>query len=649
MGKGKILIVEDEKIVALDIQQRLQNLGFEIAGLASSGSEAIKRAESHRPDLVLMDIMLRGSMDGIESARKIKSDFGIPVVFVSAYIDDDTVNRAKVSEPYGYILKPFEERELHSTIVIALYKHEMEEQERRSEQWLAAALHGLVDAVIATDSNRLVKFLNPQAERLTGWTNREAIGKPLESVLKATSTAGHDSLDTATILATPRDSSVPGELVLVRRDGEKFLIEFNASKIFDRHQNLLGSVVVLRDITERRRAEHERAVLEEQLRQAQKMEAVGQLAGGIAHDFNNLLTGIIGNATLVKKKISGDSLAYINQIENACLRATEFIRKLLTFSRKSHLETRPVDLGEMIGDVLSLCVATFDPRITVSVDSANTLPRVSADATQLHQLLLNLCMNARDALQQKLEGPLDEELNLLVGARGITLAESEIDRIADAKPGLYVRVVVADNGVGMSAETQQKIFEPFFTTKGPGKGTGLGLSVAYGIVRQLGGWINLTSKLGTGTTFEIFLPATKVAETETQPAPPDPTTPTGFETILLVEDQDIVREVTQGMLEDLGYRVLVAESGYVALDLFVKNRPTINLVMTDLSMPGMPGEELLKRLRQIDPKVKVICASGHATDDFLLQNDLPSCSFLPKPYDMPRLAQAIRGVLDEGR
>ena len=332
MAKSQILIVEDEGIAAKDIEGCLKDLGYGVVGIASSGREAIAKAGELCPDLVLMDIVLKGEMNGIEAAEQIYHALNIPVVYLTAYSDESTLQRAKITEPYGYILKPFEEKELHTNIEMALYKHKMESKLRENEKWLATTLRSIGDAVIATDIHGLITFMNPVAESLTGWRVEEASGKPLNLVFNVI----YDDSGTSSE-RNGGDVTRPPTPMLVSRGGGKIPIDDRTSPIIDGHGKTLGAIVIFRDMSERWQSDQERTALQEQLQQAQKMEAIGTLAGGIAHDFNNILTAILGYTELVCLSMTENSKDKYNleQAIKAAHRANDLVQQILAFSPTS--------------------------------------------------------------------------------------------------------------------------------------------------------------------------------------------------------------------------------------------------------------------------------------------------------------------------
>jgi PAS domain S-box-containing protein len=412
-----------------------------------------------------------------------------------------------------------------------------------------------------------------------------------------------------------------------RRDGSARDIEVTSHTI--EFEGRPARLVLVADVTEQRR-------LEEQLRQAQKMEAVGQLAGGIAHDFNNLLTAILGNAALLRAEPA--ELNRLDVIERAALRAAELTGNLLGFARVRPMRLVPTHLADVIRDTVVLLRPTLGPLIRLEAESFSALWAVKTDPGPMGQVLLNLCLNARDAMPQG--------GTLRVGAANLTVTEADARRQLDARPGEFVRLSVIDTGHGMPPEVLKRIFEPFFTTKPVGQGTGLGLAMVYGIVKQLRGWVDCRSVVGRGTTFDIFLPRLEKSDPP-RPAPAAPTPARGRgETVLLVDDEAMIRNLGRVVLEQFGYRVLLAEDGLQALEVYQRHRDEVALVILDLTMPNLSGRETLRRLKRQAPSAKVLLSSGFSAE--LLDDDdrRRSCGFVTKPYQPADLARRVREALD---
>ncbi|MCC7264362.1 MAG: response regulator [Candidatus Latescibacteria bacterium] len=392
------------------------------------------------------------------------------------------------------------------------------------------------------------------------------------------------------------------------------------------------------EIDERRRAEAEKTQLEEQLRQAQKLEAVGQLTAGIAHNFNNLLQAVSANIELAMVKGPPQVQDYLREAETAAMRGAGLVRQLMLFSRagEQELRLRDVDLAEIVGTTVSLCRKTIDRRIELQLEIAPNLPRVQVDAGQLEQVLLNLYLNARDAL----EGGECRSPCIRTSVRLVCQVEH-----GEAPARDYVCIEVADNGVGMDAQTRERIFEPFFSTKEVGKGTGLGLATAYGILHRHQGWIECQSQVGQGAVFSLYLPAgtPAVAGIEVGISGLQPVPPHGTEALLVVDDDQQVRRSVARFLASLGYRVLEAGDGVQGLEVLNQQRGQISLVLLDLSMPGLSGLEVLARLRVQPLQPKVILFTGYAT---AREQFAGVAELVEKPFSIRQLSQVVRRVLD---
>ena len=497
---ARILIVEDNRTLARDIEQRLRRMELAIAGVTGLGEEAIVLAERERPDLVLMDIRLEGAMDGITAAEAIRARFDVPIVFLTMFADDATLRAARVTEAFGYIVKPAQDRELRIVIEMALYKHAAEQERRR---------------------------------------------------------------------------------------------------------------------------------LEQQLRRSEKMEAIGQLAGGIAHDFNNVLTAILGNCRSLRGQLPADQPTHrqVTQIETAAERAAHMTRQLLAFGRDADDQPVALDLGAQIHHTAALLGHLIGDAIAVEIAIAPDLRAVVARSSELEQVIMNLVLNARDAMPD---------------GGTVTIA-------AHNAPGTdEVQLTVTDTGNGMDAATRARVFEPFFTTKDVGAGTGLGLATVYAVVSRSHGRIDVASEPGKGTTFSIWLPST--AATPAAPAAPagDDLGPPIEGTLVVVEDDEQVRLVIRDILESAGLRVIEASDGHEALRV-CKAHPGIDLVLSDVVMPRLGGAELARTLAIDAPGTKVIYMSGYPNRGMPggrgqdLGHDLGPV--LQKPFTPGELLDWIRGAL----
>jgi nitrogen-specific signal transduction histidine kinase len=404
----------------------------------------------------------------------------------------------------------------------------------------------------------------------------------------------------------------------------------------------LTIIVAVRDVSERKRAEQALRQAEGQLRQAQKMEAIGRLAGGVAHDFNNLLSVILSYANLVLETMrqSDPARADVDEIRQAAERAADLTRQLLAFSRQQLLEPKVIALGEVVQGVEGLLRRLLGADIDLALVTPSSKIKIHADPTQIAQVVINLAVNARDAM------PLGGKLT--IETADVHLDADYVAHHVGVTPGPYLMLAVTDTGMGMDAVTTARIFEPFFTTKGQGKGTGLGLSTVYGIVQQSGGHIWVYSEPGSGTTFKIYLPETHRPADRPSPVEPAPASLRGSETVLVVEDQDQVRALTRTVLARNGYHVLEARDGAQALLVSGDYPAKIDLLLTDVIMPLMSGKHLADRLAGLRPEMKVLYMSGYTDNSVIRRGVLEAgVAFLQKPVTPASLLGKVRTVLDE--
>ncbi len=496
----------------------------------------------------------------------------------------------------------------------------------------SAALNAAADAIVITDRGGTIQWVNSAFEALTGYTAGEAVGRNPGELVKS---GVHDQAFYRemwqTILA---GRPWRGELTNRRKDGTRYLEEQTITPVRATVSDTITHfVAVKRDISAQRQ-------LELQFLQAQKMETVGRLAGGVAHDFNNLLTVINGTAELMLRKAGpGDpATAELQAIADAGTRAAQLTRQLLAFSRKQMLQVEPLHLNTSLRGMETMLRRMVGEDVQLVLRLTDDLDLVRADPGQMDQVILNLVVNARDAMPRG--------GTLTIETRNVEFSAEHAASEPTLKPGRHVLVAISDTGLGMDEATRERIFEPFFTTKELGRGTGLGLSTVYGIVQQSGGSIGVSSEPGRGTTFKIFLPSVDGSTAHSRPAAV-PAEPAGTETVLVVEDEPALQQLAGRALRAAGYVVLAAATGEEAAALLDEHRDEVHLMLTDVVLPGISGRELASRVAPLHPGLRVLFTSGY-TDDTVLHHGVSAqtAKFLAKPYSVDALIRKVREVLD---
>jgi PAS domain S-box-containing protein len=510
---------------------------------------------------------------------------------------------------------------------------------------LRAAINSTNNGFLVTDAEGRVAVCNPLFPKFIGLENELAVGRDLTPFFGKLQSHSTPLKGKCPDWSAPVEKEAEIDVEIMLNDASHRVLHVFSAPLSGRRGENIGRVWTLSDLTAQRN-------LEEGLRQSQKMEAVGQLAGGVAHDFNNLLTGILGNLALVELELEHkenfgcqDNLLHAIR---AGERAAELVKQLLGFSRRSQMNLSPCEVGTVITDVKNILSATMDRSIRIEIEDAPNAWPVLADANMLSQVLLNMGVNAKDAMPQG--------GTIRFSTANHFISGPEARRLREASPGAYLRISVQDTGIGMSPEVQAHVFEPFYTTKPPGKGTGLGLATSFGIIKQLGGWIELYSKTGEGTRFDIFLPrhtpTTPPALATTQAPIPKAVScepVRNHETILIVDDEEVVRRVASTLLAKLGYKVMIARDGREGLEVYEENRDQIDLVLLDLTMPNLSGKDAFRILRERFGPVPVVICSGYLLDlkEFASECGSTPCGFIQKPYKLETMARTIREILDE--
>ncbi|MES1187891.1 MAG: response regulator [Myxococcales bacterium] len=675
----QVLIVEDNPQNLYYLQSLLQGNGFDVVS-ARHGAEALVKARRAPPALLISDLLMP-VMDGYTLLRHWKSDArlsSIPfIVYTATYTEAEDERLAFSLGADAFILKPSEPEDFMRRVqevlarvqesppkrpntdgaeaqaTQALYNEtlirkleekslQLEEANRTLQQEQAElvlrdrAIRAVSQGILITDPHapgNPIIYASPSFTELTGYGAEEVIGKSCR-FLQGPETDPAAIARIRAAIAEGRECTT--ELLNYRKDGTRFWNSLTISPVLDADGNLLHFVGVQTDITERRE-------LESQLRQAQKMEAIGQLAAGVAHDFNNLLSVVLTYSIFIHEQLSeNDPLrADIEQVHRAGERATDLVRQLLAFSRRQMLEPRKLDLCQLVLGMEKMLRRLLGEGVDLALFADEMPGSIEADPTQIEQIVMNLVVNARDAM------PSGGKLTIEVGS--VVLDAAYVATHSEVSAGSYMMLAITDTGMGMTAAVREHIFEPFFTTKGTGKGTGLGLSTVFGIVKQSHGHIWVYSEPGHGTTFKVYFPqvqgtARSATATATATVPP---TLTGNETILLVEDDEQVRDMLCLLLRRHGYDVLDAQNGGEAFLISEQHSGKIHLLLTDVVMPRMNGQQLAKRLQPVRPDMKVLFMSGYTDNAVVHQGVLAAdVAFLQKPVTPNALLRKAREVLD---
>ncbi len=619
---NSILIVEDESIVALDIQARLNRLGYQVVGVADSGDEALSLAEARHPELALMDIRLNGTMDGVETAQQLRARFDIPVIYLTAYADESTLQRARVAEPLGYLVKPFEERELHSTLEMAFYKIANERRFKAQAARVERIFSTLSEGVVMLDAEGRIEMANANACDYLSVLAGIGVGDLIEQL-------GEYPIEQLLSLSNEETRHE------IRLSGSPLRVfEVSVSPV---HPDLTVSnnttgewVLVIRDVTE----EHE---IQQRVQLQDRLAAVGQFAAGMAHDFNNLLTSVILYTQILRMReanLSDKGFEHLETIQQQAHRASELIKQVLDFSRASEMTMQPFELIPTLKELAKMLERILPENICLELSYLPGEYSIIGDPARILQMLMNLVLNARDAMTGG--GTLRVEL-----AR---ISSTSVPRDFLANHEAWIRFIVSDTGTGIASEVLPRIFEPFFTTKARDKGTGLGLAQVYGIVQQHDGHIEVESQPGQGTVFSIYIPALCSQESIVEYADKSENSSAqgNQQTILLVEDNLVTRDSIREVLVFSNYRVLTASNGREALKMFEQPGNQVDLVLSDLDMPEMGGLELCRELRDKNNHVSIMILTGYIADETLQElRALAVADILNKPIGVEQLLYAL--------
>ena len=643
---SSILIVEDERLVARDIEESLRHLGYDIAGSVASGEEALRCANESRPDLVLMDIHIQGSIDGIQTAELLRRKFDSAIVYVTAYADKETVGRAKQTEPFGYIVKPLRMSDVHTAVEVALFKHKVESRVREREHWFSTTLRSIGDAVIAVDEGGHMTFINHSAEVTLGLRSDELLGKRFCDTFAVVDETTKEPIE------DPIDRALGGDMVTLPRNaalagpsGERS-IEDSAAPIVDESGKLLGAVIVFRDVAEKRK-------MERQLAMNDRLASLGTLAAGVAHEINNPLSYIVANGSFVAEEISAlregatngtaiagkdfdEAITAVRDLLHGSERVRQIVADLRSFGHPDDGASTFIDPVVALEWAIRITERQIRHRARL-VSEIAPLPNLLGNETRLGQVFVNLLTNAAHAVDG-VDGPHTITVTTYVRQDG------------------HAEIAIADTGCGMDEKTQARIFEPFFTTKPVGVGSGLGLSVCHGIVQAMGGQISVESQLGRGTTFFVRLPVPDLdrkAGTRTVAAVSEPV----HGRVLIIDDEPLVLRALSRVASKQ-HAVEALTSAREALELLAQDQ-NFDLIVCDLMMPDLTGMDLYARLQKDFPHLapRIVFLTGGAfvprAEEFLALVPNPH---LMKPIRPNELLESLqtrlkqlkgRGVTDQ--
>jgi PAS domain S-box-containing protein len=634
MEAVRVLMVEDDDNDAALIQRELARLTpAPTVQRVSTESALVAALESFAPHLVLCDHNLSGfaGWKALELVRRTQPD--LPFILVTGSLDEETAVKYLKGGASDYILKDRLGR-LGPAVLEALERARQRQALHRHERLLRQIIDANPSLIFVKDWDGRFVLVNQASAEIYGTTVESMLGKTDADFNPNADEVVHFLRDDREVMSSGRAKFIAEEPVT--NPDTKQTRWFQTIKVplrmpGEERATMLG---VATEITERKR-------LEEQLRQSQKMEAIGQLAGGVAHDFNNILTAIVGYTDLLAAEFGGNErqLEDLEEIRKAARRAAALTRQLLAFSRKQVLEPRIIDLNSVVLNLDKMLRSLISENIDLKTDLATNLAAARADPNQIEQVIMNLAINARDAMP--------EGGTLTIETSNATLDHAYAAQHVSVVPGDYVMLAVTDTGSGMDESTKARIFEPFFTTKPAGRGTGLGLSTVYGIVKQSGGNIWLYSEPGKGSTFKIYLPAIEALPQDIGKAAPVEASQRGGGTILVVEDDEQLRRLTHRALAGRGYTVLEADRGSTALDIARRHKGTIDLLLTDVIMPDTNGRKLADTIRAARPGLRVLYMSGYPDGAIGNHGMLePGVAYLAKPFTTEAIIRKVREVLE---
>lgn len=642
-SSARIMVVDDESIVGQDIKNILEGQGYEVCALSLSGEEALQMARETMPDLVLVDIRLgEDGIDGTQTAARIWDLLRIPVIYLTAYSDEEQLKRAAETSPYGYILKPYNEHELKASIEIALARHGADEVMRKSKEdmerglaTLQAVMDSVSDVIVRIDADYRITMMNKAARDQIRESGLEGVDMCYRAWHGRDKPCAGD--DHPCPLKDVLERRAPFSVIHNHKDsdGKWSPVEISVSPLFDESGEVIGAIEVGRDISNRLMQEEERrSFAEDHLRQ-EKERSIVTLAGGMAHDFNNMLTSVIGNAELLKDILEDDKKVqeYVGTIIESASGMAVLTKQLLAYARSDICRPEQLSANLVVSEALAICREGCSESIGVTVSLPGKPWHIYADRDQIHQMLGNLIRNAVEAMNDK-----GGRLGLAV--RNVVKAETWKCLLRHTHPaGDYVHIEVRDTGPGIPRQELSNIFEPFFTTRFLGRG--LGLPAALGIVQNHGGCLSVESEPGQGAAFHVFLPRYEEEQVPEEREESEAELADDYK-ILVVDDQPAVLVLLHDMLTKRGLNVITAKGGVEALEIFERENGRISLVILDVRMADMDGKRVYRQMKALNRNIPIIVASGFDKDSALGELELaPGDAYMQKPFRMASIINIL--------
>lgn len=632
--KARILIVDDEPDVLDYVSGLLIREGYTVVGRMTSGDEARREAPRLNPDLILMDVILEGAVDGIDAGREIHEKHEIPIIFLTALSDANTLDRVKPTDPFGFLIKPFADRELLVMIELALYRHQAERRHLAQERWFEATLQRIGDAVITTDETDHINFLNPLAEQFLGWSRPDAVGRSFSTVVHLLAEPDRSPIhlpDQGELATLPAEAAEePGEVILVAQDGKERPVSYRLSLIRDAKNQPAGRVLALTDLSHRRE-------IEKHMLATQKMEAIGKMAGTLAFEFDSVLAKVKSYADSMLEHLlpnthaHTDTLNILDTLRHAGLLTRRILGVARATTSSPEITIAPVHLSDLILNTQILLEQPLTERnIKIQLEKKQEPPVVLADADRLIDILTDLFMCAADAM------PNGGTLHVDTSRWLLTAPDPALN--PHAKPGPYIVLRIRDSENRWSNEVLDHLFDPFYLTRSPGVRIGLGLSVAQAATQRFGGWIKAANKRWSGNTLTLFLP--EATQRKTRPIPAH-----AVARLLAVDDHDEVLSQVRTLFESAGYHVVTALGAEEALAIIRNPGQSFDLHLIDVIMPGADANVLINAILERNPSANIIMASGFSRDYVRSILAPGPWKFIQKPFDTQTLLSTAQRML----